>query len=105
MESEYVEQRNGGYYIRGTRISVDSVVYSFHRGNAPEGIQKEYELLALSQIYGAIAFYLDHREAIDEYLAQADREIEENSIPLEQADPMLWEKLHRARARLGDRQP
>ncbi len=29
---EYVEQRNRGYYVKGTRISLDSVVYAFLRG-------------------------------------------------------------------------
>jgi hypothetical protein len=32
MNSEYIEERNGGYYIAGTRISLDSVVYSFGEG-------------------------------------------------------------------------
>jgi hypothetical protein len=40
MNSEYIEERNGGYYIAGTRISLDSVVYSVERGNSPEGIQR-----------------------------------------------------------------
>jgi len=26
MAKEYVEERNGGYYIAGTRISLDSIV-------------------------------------------------------------------------------
>ena len=40
MNSEYVELRNGGYYLAGTRISLDSVVYSFNEGQSPEAIQK-----------------------------------------------------------------
>ena len=64
MTSEYIEERNGGYYVAGTRISLDSVVCSFERGNSPEAIQKEYPLLRLPQIYGAIAFYLDRQEEI-----------------------------------------
>jgi len=36
---EYVEQRNGGYYVAGTRVSLDSIVYAFLRGETPEGIQ------------------------------------------------------------------
>lgn len=35
MHSEYVEQRNGGYYFAGTRISLDSVVYGFNEGRSP----------------------------------------------------------------------
>jgi hypothetical protein len=36
MSGEYVEQRNGGYYVVGTRVSLDSVVHSFRRGNPPQ---------------------------------------------------------------------
>jgi hypothetical protein len=32
MENRYVEQREGGYYVTGTRVSLDSVVYAFLRG-------------------------------------------------------------------------
>ena len=35
MHSEYIEQRYGGYYVAGTRISLDSVVYSFNEGQSP----------------------------------------------------------------------
>ena len=27
--SEYIEKRNGGFYVAGTRVSLDSIVYSF----------------------------------------------------------------------------
>ena len=45
MHSEYIEERNGGYYVAGTRISLDSVVYSFNEGQSPEAIQEDFPLL------------------------------------------------------------
>src|SRR5437868_3892254 len=103
MQSEYIEQRNGGYYVTGTRISLDSVVYSFNRGNSPERILEQFPLLnKLSRIYGAIAFYLDHKAEVDQYLAETEREFEANAIPLEQANPVLWEKIQRAKAKIGE---
>lgn len=45
MDSEYIEQRHGGYYVAGTRISLDSVVYSFNQGQSPEAIQEDFPLL------------------------------------------------------------
>jgi len=102
MHSEYIETRDGGYYVAGTRISLDSVVYSFNRGNSPDSIEAEYPLLKQGQIYGAIAFYLDHKAEVNEYLARGKSEFERGAIPLEQADPALWQKLQRARARLGE---
>ena len=50
MTSEYIAERNGGYYIAGARIFLDSIVYSFKRGNLPETIQKVFPLLRQPQI-------------------------------------------------------
>jgi uncharacterized protein (DUF433 family) len=105
VTSEYIEERNGGYYIAGTRISLDSVVYSFNRGNSPEAIREEYPLLKLPQIYGAIAFYLEHQETVDRYLDKKEREIDASSIPMSEANPELWARLQRARQQMSDRPP
>ena len=100
MHSEYIEERNGGYYVAGTRISLDSVVYSFERGNSPEAIQESFPLLKRAQIYGAIAFYLDHQAEVRLYLDQKERRIQDSSIPLSEANPELWNRLQRAREEL-----
>ena len=100
MTSEYIEERNGGYYIAGTRISLDSVVYGYERGESPEAIQQDFQFLELSQIYGAIAFYLDHKAEIRQYLEDKEREVRDTSIPLSEANPELWERLQRAREEL-----
>ena len=103
MHSEYIEQRDGGYYVAGTRISLDSVVYAFNRGDSPERILEEFPLLdKLSRVYGAIAFYLDHKAEIDKYLEETERKFEASGIPMEQANPVLWEKIQRARAKMGE---
>jgi uncharacterized protein (DUF433 family) len=103
MHSEYIERRDGGYYVAGTRISLDSVVYAFNRGDSPERIMEEFPILnRVSRVYGAIAFYLDHKADIDQYLEETEREFEASGIPMEQANPVLWEKIQRARARMGE---
>ena len=106
MHGEFIEQRNGGYYVVGTRISLDSVVYSFKEGRSPESIQEDFPALKRSQIYGAIASYLDYRAEIDRYLEATAREFEGNAIPLKQANPALWERIQRATAHTsGDGHP
>jgi len=103
MSSEYIEQRDGGYYIAGTRISLDSVVYAFNRGDSPERILEQFPLLdKLSRVFGAIAFYLDNNTEIDKHLAEKKREFEASGIPMEQANPALWEKIQRAKAKIGE---
>ena len=94
----YIEQRNGGYYITGTRVSLDSVVCAFSRGDSPTRILERYPLLEkLSRIYGAIAFYLDRKAEIDRYLEASEKQFDANCAPLSETDPALWDRLQRAR--------
>ena len=103
MHGEYIEQRNGGYYVTGTRISLDSVVCAFNRGESPERILEGYPLLgSLAKAYGAIAFYLDHKPEIDLDLEEGAREFEANCIPLADENPALWEKVQRARTKMSE---
>lgn len=69
MIDKYVEKYGDGWRIKDTRVSLDSIIYQFRGGRSPEAIQDAFPVLSLSQIYGAIAFYLDHQKDLDEYLA------------------------------------
>jgi len=55
MAKEYVEQRDGGYYLAGSRVSLDSVVYAFLRGELPEGIAESFPAVSMEQVFDAIA--------------------------------------------------
>jgi len=74
MPREYIEQRNGGYYVAGTRVSLESVVCQFRDGASPETILQRFPALdSLANVYGAIAFSLDNPELVEEYLLQQQR--------------------------------
>ena len=76
-QNNYVEERENGYQIRGTRVSLDSVVYRFLEGLSPEAIQSDcFPTLTLEQVYGAISYYLANRAQVDDYLQQADKDYE-----------------------------
>ena len=49
MAREYIEQRDGSYYIAGTRISLDSIVQVFRRGDSLEMICQNFEPLRLEK--------------------------------------------------------
>jgi uncharacterized protein (DUF433 family) len=68
VAKEYIDERDGNYYVAGTRISLDSNVHAFRRGESPETICQNFELLRLEEVYGAIAYYLANQAAIDAYL-------------------------------------
>lgn len=97
MVTEHIEQREGVYYIHSTRISLDSIVYAFREGCSPEAIREDFEGLTLAQVYGAIAFYLDHQAEIDAYLAlrrEQWSELERRGTP---PSPDLQARLDQAR--------
>ena len=71
MVAEYVEQNESGYWVKGSRVSLDSIVYAFLAGQTAESIAQSFPALALKQVYAAIAFYLDNREQVNAYLAKA----------------------------------
>ena len=93
----YVEQRDGGYYISGSRVSLDSIVYPFLEGQTAEGIAQAFPTLTLEQTYGAIAFYLAHRVEVDEHLERSRQEFESKRHAARESDPMFYQKLAAAR--------
>lgn len=105
MTGEYIEQRDGAYYVAGTRVSLDSIVYSFNEGRSPEAIHDNFPSLTRAQIYGAIAFYLDHQGEIDRYLEKTEREFERSGTPMSEANPALWERIQEARAQSSRTKP
>lgn len=99
MAKDYVEHRNGGYFIEGTRISLDSVVQAFLRGESPEGIAESFPALELEQIFGALTFYTANRDLVDRYLSQGRREFEALRQRARRDNPILYAKLAEARRR------
>ena len=76
-QPDYIEERDNGCWIRGSRVSLDSVVYRFLEGLSPETIQADcFSTLTLDQVYGAISYYLANRDEVDRYLREADQDYE-----------------------------
>ncbi|MBN8732163.1 MAG: DUF433 domain-containing protein [Acidobacteria bacterium] len=105
MAKEYIEQRDGACYVAGTRVSLDSIVHAFRRGDSPETICQNFDILRLEEVYGAIAYYLANQSAVDHYLAlQGERWTEEKRA----AEPLpseLRQRLARARGELQSPRP
>ena len=97
----YIAKQNGAYRIKGTRVSLDSVVYAFRDGQSPESVQISFPALTLEQIYGAITFYLGHREAIDKYLKEGEEKYEALRKASRAKNPELYERLARFREALS----
>jgi uncharacterized protein (DUF433 family) len=100
MAREYIENRDGNYYVAGTRISLDSIVHAFRRGESPETICQSFELLRLEEVYGAIAHYLANQADIDAYLIRQNEKWAEGRRNADPLPASLRERLMRARDEL-----
>jgi uncharacterized protein (DUF433 family) len=89
----YVEQRDGSYMVVGTRVSLDSIVHGFVSGSSAETIAQAFPVLNLEQVYGAITFYLAHRDEVDRYLEAKLRDFAAKRDASREADPMFYQKL------------
>jgi uncharacterized protein (DUF433 family) len=68
--------------IKGSRVSLDTVVTAFLEGATAEEIVLQYPSLQLADIYAVIGYYLRKRQIVDEYLEkrqQLSKEVRENS--------------------------
>lgn len=96
LSKPYVEQRDNGYWVGTTRVSLDSVVYAFLEGESPESIVQNFSSLSLEDVYGAIAFYLSNRDLIDAYLAEGEAEFQKIQHRCRERNPLLYQKLKAA---------
>lgn len=97
MDQEYVQERNGGYYVAGTRVSLDSLVYAFRAGESPESIRQNFSSLTLEQVYGAIAFYLSHQAEVDRNIQEGEAEFDARFTPLKMARSEVYDRIRAAR--------
>ena len=77
-----MEQRDGAYYITGTRIGLDSIVLAFKDGESPESILESFPMAGpLVRVYGAITFYLENTGKVEAYLEHQQRLQTELKLP------------------------
>ena len=67
----------GGIRIGSSRVTLDSLLATYHNGSTPEEIAIQYSVLSLEDIYSAIAYYLNHRQEIDNYLEQRNQKAQQ----------------------------
>ena len=94
---EYIERSDDSYRVRGTRVSLESVVLAFLNGQTPESIAQSFPTLSLEQVYGAITYYLGHRTEIDAYLTRCKNDSQEKRQSARDRDPMFYQRLADAR--------
>ena len=81
------ELENGAVRIEGTRVSLDTVIACFHQGYTAEDIVRSFDTLKLRDVYLVIAYYLDNKEAVDDYMKRQQEKGEEIRRKFEALSP------------------
>lgn len=102
MAENYIERREAGLYIVGSRVPIDRVVWEYRNGEEPTAIQSHYPTLTLEQVNGAIAFYLSHKEEVEQSMEER-RRAEDDFVATHPTPPDVKEKFVRMRRQASTR--
>jgi uncharacterized protein (DUF433 family) len=59
---------HGVVRVGGTRVTLDTVISAYLRGEDAERITESYPAISLADVYATIGYYLRHRDEVNEYL-------------------------------------
>lgn len=81
------EDKTGAIRVGKSRVLLEMVIHAFQDGASPEAIVDNYSTLTLSDVYGAIAFYLKNKYEVETYLAKREELAESVKQRLEAIQP------------------
>lgn len=67
-----VVTEQGTIRIKGSRVSLDSIIHHFKLGATAEQIVQSFPSLSLGDVYSSIAYYLTHRQEIEAYMEEQE---------------------------------
>lgn len=92
-DDSYVELRENVRYVRGSRVPLESLVWLWRDGLSAETIREAYPTLRLAEVYGALAYYLDHQTEVEQELADGLARFEAQRSTADAADPARYAAL------------
>ena len=93
------EDADGAIRVGDSRVLLELVVRAFQDGATPETIVQRYSTLSLRDVYADIAYYLRHRNEIDDYLTRREQKADEVSQRLDKQQGDLSDIRARLQAR------
>ena len=67
---------DGVIRVGNTRVTLDTVIFSFNDGSTAEEIAQQFPTLQLADIYQVIAYYLHQPDDVNTYLQERNIQIE-----------------------------
>ena len=76
-ETVPLTEDEGVFRVKGTRVTLDTLIAAFNSGYTPEEIVLNYDTLSLADVYSVIGYYLRHKVEVDAYLKKRQQEAQE----------------------------
>lgn len=67
------EDASGGLRVEGSRVLLETIIHAFQDGATPETIVQRYPTVSLENVYTVVAYYLRHRQEVEDYLAHREQ--------------------------------
>src|SRR4051794_38083631 len=77
----------GSIRIGNTRVLLEFVIRAYQGGAAAEQIVERFDTLELADVHAVLAYYLRHRQAVDDYLRRREAEAEATRRRIEEEMP------------------
>lgn len=96
---------HGAWRVGGTRVTLETFVAAFDRGDSPEEIHEQYPTVVLGDVYAVLTYCVRHRGLVQTYLDERERAGAEVQARVEREFPPdgLRARLLDRRANAGDR--
>jgi uncharacterized protein (DUF433 family) len=96
--------KEGVLRIGNTRVPLETVIWTYQEGASAEEIVMQYDALVLADVYTVIAYYLNHRNAVETYMEWIKAESERVRREVEARQPDMFSLRERLLARKAARQ-
>lgn len=73
----------GTVRVGNSRVTLDLIVAAFYNGESAEGMAEMFDTLDLGDIYLVIGYYLHHKDEVDAYLRERERQAAEIRAKIE----------------------
>lgn len=104
VDTSYVWEREGTLYVGNTRVTVGSLIAAWrNEGYTAEEVQQGFPALSLAQVYGAVAYYLDHQGELDRMFEEDNQRYQQQRAHERAADPDFYRRLDERTSRLRQR--
>ena len=70
------DRETGAVRIGDSRVTLDTVVGCFKRGDSPAAIAESFDAITIADVYAVIAYYLQRADEVNAYLESREEDSE-----------------------------